>query len=172
MKYVENMEHLTFIYIFLWILNNIFFIAMIVIGFNISECFMIVVSVIVLKVFTFEKYTCIVSEKNYSGNGKYIVFIGIDGNGRTSSGGMYIDDIEVSLVPTCFLPDNLIAKMYDTEVQLSRMMIDVYSVSGMLVSRQKPTTSPVVIEPIHSAGIYMVVMTSGNSTWQAKLVVE
>ena len=51
MKYVENMEHLTFIYIFLWILNNIFFIAMIVIGFNISECFMIVVSVVVLKVF-------------------------------------------------------------------------------------------------------------------------
>lgn len=88
------MEHLTFIYIFLWILNNIFFIAMIVIGFNISECFMIVVSVIVLKVFTFE------------------------------------------------------------------------------ISRQKPTTSHVVIEPIHSAGIYMVVMTSGNSTWQAKLVVE
>lgn len=68
---------------------------------------------------TYEKYTRIVSEK-YNGKGHYFVIIGIDGNGATSTGGMYVDDIEVSLVPTCFMPDNLsAAKMYDTSAQLT-----------------------------------------------------
>ncbi len=68
---------------------------------------------------TFNKYTRIVSEK-YNGKGHYIVLIGIEGNGTTSSGGVYVDDIEISLVPTCFMPDNLKAdKMYDTSAQLS-----------------------------------------------------
>lgn len=67
----------------------------------------------------YEKYSRIISEK-YNGNGHYIVLISIEGNGTTSSGGMYVDDIEVSLVPSCFLPDNLKAdKMYDTSAQLS-----------------------------------------------------
>lgn len=68
---------------------------------------------------TYEKYTRIVSEK-YNGTGHYVVIIGIDGNGATSTGGMYVDDIEISLVPTCFVPDNLSAeKMYDTSAELS-----------------------------------------------------
>ncbi|MBR4432131.1 MAG: fibronectin type III domain-containing protein, partial [Paludibacteraceae bacterium] len=67
----------------------------------------------------YEKYSRIVSEK-YNGNGHYIVLISIEGNGTTSSGGMYVDDIEISLVPSCFLPDNLKAdKMYDTSAELS-----------------------------------------------------
>lgn len=76
------------------------------------------IDTVITEVASYEKYSRIVSEK-YSGNGKYIVFIGIDGNGGTSSGGVYIDDIEISLVPTCFMPDNLSAKMYDTEAVLS-----------------------------------------------------
>lgn len=68
---------------------------------------------------TFSKYTRIVSEK-YNGNGHYIVLIGIEGNGTTSSGGVYVDDIEISLVPSCFMPDNLSAgKMYDTSAKLA-----------------------------------------------------
>jgi len=68
---------------------------------------------------TFSKYTRIVSEK-YNGKGHYVVLIGIEGNGTTSTGGMYVDDIEISLVPSCFMPDNLsAAKMYDTEAQLT-----------------------------------------------------
>ena len=68
---------------------------------------------------TYEKYTRIVSEK-YNGKGHYFVIIGIDGNGATSTGGMYVDDIEISLVPSCFMPDNLSAgKMYDTSAKLS-----------------------------------------------------
>lgn len=67
---------------------------------------------------SYEKYTRIIGEK-YSGNGKYIVLIGIEGNGTTSSGGMYVDDIEISLVPTCFVPDDMSAKMYDTFAELS-----------------------------------------------------
>ena len=68
---------------------------------------------------TFSKYTRIVSEK-YNGKGHYIVLIGIEGNGTTSSGGVYVDDIEISLVPSCFLPDNLNAgKMYDTSAALT-----------------------------------------------------
>ena len=68
---------------------------------------------------TYEKYTRIVSEK-YNGKGHYFVIIGIDGNGATSSGGMYVDDIEISLVPSCFLPDNLNAgNMYDTSAKLT-----------------------------------------------------
>lgn len=67
---------------------------------------------------TYSKYSIILSEK-YNGNGKYIVFIGFGGNGATSTGGVYIDDIEITLVPSCFVPDNLSAKMYDTEAQLS-----------------------------------------------------
>lgn len=68
---------------------------------------------------TFSKYTRIVSEK-YNGKGHYIVLIGIEGNGTTSSGGVYVDDIEISLVPSCFMPDNLSAdKMYDTSAKLN-----------------------------------------------------
>ncbi len=68
---------------------------------------------------TYEKYTRIVSEK-YNGKGHYIVLIGIDGNGATSTGGMYVDDIEVSLVPSCFMPDNLSAgKMFDNSAELT-----------------------------------------------------
>lgn len=67
----------------------------------------------------YEKYSRIVSEK-YNGKGHYIVLISIEGNGTTSTGGMYVDDIEISLVPSCFLPDNLsAAKMYDTSAQLT-----------------------------------------------------
>lgn len=68
---------------------------------------------------TFSKYTRIVSEK-YNGKGHYIVLIGIEGNGTTSSGGVYVDDIEISLVPSCFMPDNLSAgKMFDTSAKLA-----------------------------------------------------
>lgn len=67
---------------------------------------------------TFSKYTRIVSEK-YNGKGHYIVLIGIEGNGKTSYGGVYVDDIEISLVPTCFMPDNLSAKMYDASAELT-----------------------------------------------------
>ncbi len=68
---------------------------------------------------TFSKYTRIVSEK-YNGKGHYIVLIGIEGNGTTSSGGVYVDDIEISLVPTCFMPDNLSAgKMFDNSAELT-----------------------------------------------------
>ena len=67
---------------------------------------------------TFSKYTRIVSEK-YNGKGHYIVLIGIEGNGKTSNGGVYVDDIEISLVPTCFMPDNLSAKMYDASAELT-----------------------------------------------------
>ncbi len=74
---------------------------------------------VISTVATYAKYNCIISEK-YNGNGKYIVFIGFGGNGATSSGGMYVDDIEISLVPSCFMPDNLNAgKMYDTSAALS-----------------------------------------------------
>ena len=74
---------------------------------------------VISTVATYAKYNCIISEK-YNGNGKYIVFIGFGGNGATSSGGMYVDDIEISLVPTCFMPDNFSAgKMYDTSAKLS-----------------------------------------------------
>lgn len=67
----------------------------------------------------YEKYTCIVSEK-YTGKGHYVVLIGLEGNGATSTGGMYVDDIEITLVPTCFTPDNLkVVKTYDTEAQLT-----------------------------------------------------
>ena len=67
----------------------------------------------------YEKYSRIISEK-YNGKGHYIVLISIEGNGTTSTGGMYVDDIEISLVPSCFLPDNLsAAKMYDTSAQLT-----------------------------------------------------
>ncbi len=67
----------------------------------------------------YEKYSRIVSEK-YNGKGHYIVLISIEGNGTTSTGGMYVDDIEISLVPSCFMPDNLsAAKMYDTSAQLT-----------------------------------------------------
>ncbi len=76
------------------------------------------IDTVISEVATYEKYTRIVSEK-YNGSGKYVVFIGFGGNGATSSGGMYIDDVEISLVPSCFVPDNLSAKMYDTEAQLS-----------------------------------------------------
>jgi hypothetical protein len=68
---------------------------------------------------TFSKYTRIVSEK-YNGKGHYIVLIGIEGNGTTSSGGVYVDDIEISLVPTCFMPDNLsVAKMFVNSAELT-----------------------------------------------------
>ena len=74
---------------------------------------------VISTVATYAKYNCIISEK-YNGNGKYIVFIGFGGNGATSTGGIYVDDIEISLVPTCFMPDNLSAgKMYDTSAALT-----------------------------------------------------
>lgn len=74
---------------------------------------------VISTVATYAKYNCIISEK-YNGNGKYIVFIGFGGNGATSTGGIYVDDIEISLVPTCFMPDNLKAeKMYDTSAEIT-----------------------------------------------------
>ena len=66
----------------------------------------------------YEKYSCIINEK-YQGNAHYVVLYGIEGNGTSGAGGMYVDDVEVTLVPTCFLPDNLSAQMYDTEAQLT-----------------------------------------------------
>lgn len=67
----------------------------------------------------YEKYARVISEK-YTGDAHYIVIYSIEGNGTTSTGGMYVDDIEISLVPSCFMPDNLsAAKMYDTEAQLT-----------------------------------------------------
>lgn len=77
------------------------------------------IDTVITTVTTYAKYSRVISEK-YNGEGKYIVFIGYGGNGATSSGGVYIDDIEISLVPTCFKPDNLSAeKMYDTSAELS-----------------------------------------------------
>lgn len=74
---------------------------------------------IITTVATYAKYSCIISEK-YNGSGKYIVFIGFGGNGASSYGGVYVDDVEVSLVPTCFKPDNLsVGNMYDTSAKLS-----------------------------------------------------
>ncbi|MBQ7209986.1 MAG: T9SS type A sorting domain-containing protein [Paludibacteraceae bacterium] len=89
----------------------------------------------------------------------------------TALNNVYVNSVAIAPNPAKVGEQIRVLSSFTTD-QLSRMAIDVYSASGMLVSRQKPTTSPVVIEPIHSAGIYMVVMTSGNSTWQAKLVVE
>ena len=77
------------------------------------------IDTIVATAATYAKYSSIISEK-YDGDGKYIVFIGFGGNGATSTGGVYVDDIEISLVPSCFKPDNLSAgKMYDTSAELS-----------------------------------------------------
>ena len=47
------------------------------------------------------------SLESYTGNGHYIVFIADYGDGGTTGGGIYLDDIKVELIPTCAQPQGV-----------------------------------------------------------------
>ncbi len=56
--------------------------------------------------------------------------------------------------------------------QINGMVLSVYDATGMLVGRQYPTATPIIIEGLPAAGVYLVSIQADGKTYQTKLVVK
>lgn len=59
-----------------------------------------------------------------------------------------------------------------TAQQMQNLVVEVFDATGMLISRQQPTAEPIYVEPLPTAGVYMIRVIANGEIYQTKVVAQ
>ncbi len=89
----------------------------------------------------------------------------------TALNNVYVNNLALAPNPV-HVGENVQVLSHFTKAQMQQMVVEVYNGTGALVNRTMPKATPVVIESLPAAGVYMVRITTGDDTYQSKLIVK